>query len=141
MKSYNQGTIIGLFVGGLFGIALTVGTAALASPGGPHGHGWTPEKMQQHVNEMIEKLDLSPAQAEQVRRIMSEAQTRRAEIEELPRGPEKFEAMRDLHFATEDQIYANLSCEQREQLRLLKREHKADRMQERWKHHHGENEE
>jgi hypothetical protein len=37
--------------------------------------------------------------------------------------------MKDLHFATEDQIYANLSCEQRDGLRLLQREHKVERME------------
>jgi hypothetical protein len=43
--------------------------------------------------------------------------------------------MRDLHFATEDQIYANLTCAQREALRLLKREHKVERMDERFERH------
>ena len=54
----------------------------------------------------------------------------------MPRSKEKFVAMRDLRFATEDQIYANLTCAQRDELRLLKREHKVERMEERFERHH-----
>ena len=46
--------------------------------------------------------------------------------------------MRDVRFATEDQIYANLTCAQREELRLLKREHKVERMEERFERRHSE---
>jgi Spy/CpxP family protein refolding chaperone len=132
MKSYNKGTIIGALIGGAFGLALTIGAVAFASPHGPHakGHHWTPEKMEEHLTEMTERLSLSTAQEAQIRTIMEQARSRAQEIKEMPRGPEKFTAFRDLRFATEDQIYANLSCDQREQLRLLKREHKAERMQQ-----------
>ncbi len=134
MKSYNKGTIIGALIGGVFGLALTVGAVALASPHGPHakGHRWTPDRMEQHLANMTDRLSLSSAQEAQVRTILEQARSRAQEIKEMPRGREKFTALRDLRFETEDQIYANLSCAQREELRLLKREHKAKRMQERW---------
>jgi Spy/CpxP family protein refolding chaperone len=137
MKSYNRGTIIGALIGGAFGLALTIGAVAFASPHGPHskGHRWTPERMEQHLSEMTERLSLSTAQEAQIRTIFEQARSRAQEIKEMPSGPEKFTAFRDLRFETEDQIYANLSCAQREELRLLKREHKAKRMQERWERH------
>ena len=137
MKSYNKGTMIGALVGSVFGVALAVGAVAFASPHGKGQH-WSPEKMEQHLTEMTDRLDLSTAQETQIRTIMEQAQTRAKEIKEMPRGPEKLATFRDLRFATEDQIYANLSCAQREELRLLKREHKAERMQERWEHRQAE---
>jgi len=140
MKSYNKGTIIGALVGSVFGVALAVGAVAFASPHEPQGKGqhWSPEKIEQHLTEMTEQLDLSATQEAEIRTIMEQAQTRAKEIKEMPRGPEKFTAFRDLRFATEDQIYANLSCAQREELRLLKRKHKAEQMQERWEHRQAE---
>ena len=141
MKLINKQTIIAALVGGVSALALTVGGVALAhgTAGGPHGKGgpWTGEKMEEHLAEMTERLDLSPEQEEQVRTIMEQARTQADEIKEMPRSKEKFTAMKDLHFATEDQIYANLSCEQREELRLLNREHKVERMQQRFERHHG----
>jgi Spy/CpxP family protein refolding chaperone len=89
------------------------------------------------LEEMIERLDLSPAQEQQVRTIAEDAKTQAAEIKEMERGKEKFLAFRDLHFTTEDQIYANLSCEQRDELRLLKREKKAEMMEKRFERRHG----
>jgi Spy/CpxP family protein refolding chaperone len=138
MKSYNKGTIIGTLIGGVFGVALAIGAVAFASPHGPHGKGWTPEKIEEHLAEMTQRLNLGAAQEAQIRTVMEQAQTRAREIKEMPRGPEKFAAFRDLHFTTEDQIYANLSCAQREELRILKREHHAERMRERWERHHAE---
>jgi Spy/CpxP family protein refolding chaperone len=138
MKLINKQTIVAALVGGVAAVALTAGGVAFAH-GGPHGKGtpWTPEKMEEHLTEMTERLDLSPARAQQVRTIMEEARAQAEEIKEMPRGKEKFVAFKDLRFATEDQIYANLSCEQREELRLLKREHKVERMQQRFEHHNG----
>ncbi len=139
MKLINTQTIVAALVGGISALALTVGGVALAHGhnGGPHGTGgpWTAENMEEHLAEMTERLDLSPEQEQQVRTIMEQARTQAEEIKEMPRGKEKFSAFKDLHFATEDQIYANLSCEQREELRLLKREHKVERMQQRFEHH------
>ena len=141
MQLINKQTIIAALVGGVSALALTVGGVALAhgTAGGSHGKGvpWTGEKMEEHLAEMSERLDLSPEQEEQVRTIMEQARTQAEEIKEMPRSIEKFTAMKDLHFATEDQIYANLSCEQREELRLLKREHRVERMQQRFERHHG----
>ena len=142
MKLINKQTIIAALVGGVSALALTVGGVALAhgaGHGGPHGKGgpWNADKMEEHLPEMTERLDLSSAQEQQVRTIMEQARTQAEEIKEMPRGKEKFVAMKDLRFATEDQIYANLSCEQREELRLLKREHKVERMQQRFERHHG----
>ena len=144
MKLSNRQTLIAALVGGVSALALTAGGVALAhgaahGPHGPHGQGgpWTEEKMEEHLAEMAERLDLSPAQEEQMRTIMEDAKTRAEEIKEMPRGKEKFVAMKDLRFATEDQIYANLSCEQRDELRLLKREHRVERMRQRFERHHG----
>lgn len=145
MKLINKQTIIAALVGGVSALALTAGGVALAhgaGHGGPHGKGgaWTAERMEEHLTEMTERLDLSPAQEQQVRTIMEQARTQASELKEMPRGKEKFVAMKDLHFTTEDQIYANLSCEQRDELRLLKREHKVERMQQRFERHHGSDE-
>jgi Spy/CpxP family protein refolding chaperone len=132
MKFINKGTIIAALVGGVTAIALTIGGVALAH-GGPHGKGgpWSPEKMEEHLTEMTQRLDLSAEQEANVRAVMEQAATRGQEIKEMSWGKETFVAMKDLRFATEDQIYANLTCAQREELRLLKREHQVERMEER----------
>ena len=137
MKFINKGTIIAALVGGVTAIALTIGGGALAHggpQGGPHGKGgpWSPEKMEEHLTEMTQRLDLSAEQEANIRSTMEQALTQGEEIKGMPRSKEKFVAMRDLHFATEDEIYANLTCAQREELRLLKREHKVERMEERF---------
>lgn len=92
--------------------------------------------MEEHLTEMTQRLELDPAQEASIRAIVERAQTQREEIKDMPRSKEKFVAMKELRFATEDQIYANLSCEQREELRLLKREHKVERMEQRFERHH-----
>ena len=138
MKSYHRGAIIGTLVGGLCGLVIAVTAAAFAAPGGPLGKQWNPEKMERHMNEVIEQLDLSAAQDAQIRTIMQDALTQMTEIKDMPRGEEKFEAMRDLRFTTEDQIHANLTCDQREQLRLLTREHRAERMRQRFEQYQAE---
>jgi Spy/CpxP family protein refolding chaperone len=142
MKLINKQTILAAMVGGVSALALTAGGVAFAhgaSQGGPHGKGgpWSEVKMNAFLEEMIERLDLSPQQEQEVRTIADGAKAQAAEIEEMPRGKEKFVAFRDLHFATEDQIYANLSCEQRDELRLLKREHKVEWMEQRFERRHG----
>jgi Spy/CpxP family protein refolding chaperone len=143
MKFINKGTIIAALVGGITAIALAIGGVALAHGGphgGPHGKGgpWSPEKMEEHLTEMTQKLELNAEQEANIRAIMEQAATQGQEIKEMPRGKEKFVAMKDLRFATEDQIYANLTCAQREELRLLKREHKVERMEERFERRHSE---
>ena len=143
MKYVNKTTILAALTGGVTVIALAIGGVAIAHSGGhggPHGRGgpWSPEKMEEHLTEMTERLDLSPVQEANIRAIVEQAQTQRQEIKDMPRSKEKFVAMRDLRFATEDQIYANLSCEQREGLRLLKREHKVERMEQRFERHQSE---
>ena len=136
MKFINKGTIIAALVGGITAITLTMGGVALAygSHGGPHGKGghWSPEKMEEHLTEMTQRLDLNAEQEANIRAIMEQAVSQGQEIQETPRGKERFVAMKDLRFATEDQIYANLTCAQREELRLVKREHKVERMEERF---------
>ena len=134
MKFIKKETFVAAILGGVTALALTVGGVALAhgAPhGGPHGQGgpWSPERMEEHLAEMSERLNLSAAQETAVRAIMEDAAARGEEIKEMPRGKEKFVAMKDLRFATEDHIYANLSCEQRDDLRLLQREHKVERME------------
>jgi Spy/CpxP family protein refolding chaperone len=140
MKFINKGTIVAALLGGVTAIALTIGGVAFAhgGPGGPHGKGgpWSPEKMEEHLTEMTERLELNAEQEANIRAIVEQTQTQRQEIKDMPRGKEKFVAMRDLRFATEDQIYANLTCEQRDELRLLKREHKVERMEQRFERHH-----
>ena len=138
MKLINKQTIIAALVGGVSALALTAGGVALAH-GGPHGRGgpWDPAKMEEHLAELTERLDLSPAQEQQIRAVMEKAQAEASTIKEMPRGKEKFVAMKELHFSAEDQVYANLSCEQREELRLLKREHKVERMQQHFERKQG----
>lgn len=131
----NKRSIAALLASGVTIFVLATGGVALAhggAHGGPHAKGghWTPEKIDAHITEITERLELSPAQEQQIRAIMDEAQAKASEIREMPRSKEKMVALRDLHFATEDRIYANLSCEQREGLRLLKREHRVARMEE-----------
>ena len=142
MKFINKQTILAALVGGIAALALTTGGVALAygGHGGPHGKGgqWSPEKMEEHLTEMTQRLDLNAAQEANIRAIMDQAVSQGQEIKEMPRGKEKFVAMRDVRFATEDQIYANLTCAQREELRLLKREHKVERMEERFERRHNE---
>ena len=139
MKFINKATIVAALLGGVTAIALTVGGVAFAH-GGPHGERgpWSPEKMEEHLTEMTQRLDLNDAQEASIRAIMERTQAQRQEIRDMPRGKEKFTAMKELRFATEDQIYANLSCEQREDLRLLKREHKVERMEQRFERHHSQ---
>jgi len=143
MKFINKGTILAALLGGVTAIALAMGGVALAH-GGPHGghdgHGgpWSPEKMEEHLTEMTQRLDLNAQQEANIRTVMEQAATRGQEIKEMSWGKEKFIAMKDLRFATEDQIYANLTCAQREELRLAKREHKVERMEERFERRHPE---
>ena len=143
MKFINKRTIIAALAGGVTALALAIGGVALAH-GGPHGGPggqagpWSPEKMEERLAEMTQRLDLSTEQQANIRTIMEQAATQGQAVKEMPRSKEKFVAMRDLHFATEDQIYANLTCAQRDELRLLKREHKVERMEERFQHHHSE---
>jgi Spy/CpxP family protein refolding chaperone len=134
MKLIKKETLVAAILGGVTALMLTVGGVALAhgAPhGGPHGQAgqWSPQRMEAHLAEMTERLDLSAAQQRAVRAIMEDAAARGAEIKEMPRGKEKLVALKDLRFATEDRIYANLSCEQRDGLRLLQREHKVERME------------
>ncbi len=135
MKFINKQTILAALVGGVTAIALTTGGVALAygAHGGPHGKRghWSPEKMEEHLTEMTQRLDLSAEQEANIRAAMEQAVAKRKDIEEMPWGEEKFVAMKDVRFATEDQIYANLTCAQREELRLLKRQHRVERMEER----------
>lgn len=143
MKLINKQTIIAALVGGVSTLALTLGGVAFAHGGGPHGdpHGrggpFSEQRMDERLSEMVERLGLSSDQERQIRAIAEGAKAEAEEIKEMPRGKEKMVAFRDLHFATEDQIYANLSCEQREELRLLKREHKVERMEQRFEQRHG----
>ena len=143
MKFINKQTIIAALVGGVTAIALATGGVALAH-GGPHDgyHGkggpWSAEKMEAHLTEMTERLELNSEQEANIRTIMEQAKTQAEEIKDMSWGKEKFTAMKDLRFATEDQIYANLTCAQREELRLLKREHKVERMEERFERRQSE---
>ena len=143
MKFINKATILAALVGGVTAIVLAVGGVALAhgsQHGGHHGEGgpWSPEKMEEHLTEMTQRLELNAEQEANIRAIMEQASTQGQEVKEMSRGEEKFTAMKDLRFATEDQIYANLTCAQREELRLLKREHKVERMEERFERRHNE---
>ena len=143
MKFINRATILAALWGGVTAIALAIGGVALAH-GGPHGgrHGqggpWSPERMEEHLTEMTQRLELNTEQEENIRAIMERAATQGQEIKDMSWGKEKFIAMKDLRFATEDQIYANLTCAQREELRLMKREHRVERMEERFERRQSE---
>lgn len=143
MKFIDKRTVIAALVGGVTALVLAAGGVAFAH-GGPHGGPggkggpWSPEKMEEHLTEMTRRLDLSTEQEANIRTIVQQAATQGEAVKEMPRSKEKFVAMRDLHFATEDQIYANLTCAQREELRLLKREHKVERMEERFGRQHSD---
>ena len=139
MKFINKATILAALVGGVTAIVLAVGGVALAH-GSQHGKGgpWSPENMEEHLTEMTQRLELNAEQEANIRAIMEQASTQGQEVKEMSWGKEKFTAMKDLRFATEDQIYANLTCAQREELRLLKREHKVERMEERFERRHNE---
>ena len=143
MKRINKQTVIAAAIGGISALTLAVGGVALAHGGphgGPHGNGgpFSEERMEELLAEMTERLDLSAEQETQIRTIAEDAKAEAAAIKEMPRSKEKMVAFRNLHFATEDQIYANLSCEQREELRLLKRERRAEWMEERFEQRHGQ---
>ena len=143
MKFINKATILAALAGGVTAIALAIGGVALAH-GGPNGchHGaggpWSPEKMEEHLTEMTQRLELNTEQEANIRAIMEQASTQVQEIKDMSWGKEKFIAMKDLRFATEDQIYANLTCAQREELRLMKREHRVERMEERFERRQSE---
>jgi Spy/CpxP family protein refolding chaperone len=135
MKRIHKRTILATLVGALCALTLTFGAVALAH-GGPYGKGGpTGAQMDALLEEMVERLDLSAAQERRIRTIAEDAKTEAQQIRQMPSGKEKLLAFRDLHFATEDRIHANLTCEQREELRLLKREHKAERMEQRFERH------
>ncbi|MGD8826164.1 MAG: hypothetical protein PVI24_14350 [Myxococcales bacterium] len=141
MKLINKRTIVAALAGAVTALVLAMGGVALAHGAphaGPHGAGgyWTPEKIDEHIAEMTDRLSLSPEQEREILSIMTEAEAKADEIRQMPRSKEKMLAFRDLHFATEDQIYANLSCEQREGLRLLKREHRVERMEQHFQQRH-----
>jgi Spy/CpxP family protein refolding chaperone len=137
MNYLNKQTVVAALVGGVSAVVLAAGGVAFAHGAGhgPKGR-LTPEKIEEHLSEMTERLDLSAAQEQQVRTILEQALVKGEEIKEMPHSKEKFTAARDLRFATEDQIYANLSCEQRDELRLLEREHRIERMEARYRQHH-----
>ena len=72
MKIINKQTVTAALIGGVSALFLAMGGVALAHGGG-HGHRakqFTPEKIDEHVTEMTERLDLSAAQAEQVRALL-----------------------------------------------------------------------
>lgn len=140
MKSNRTRALSAALMGGVFGIVLAVGAGALADhPGkrGKRGMRFSPERMQEKLTEMTEQLDLTDEQSAQLGTIFEDASTRAEAIKEQPRSREKMEAFRELHFETEDAVYATLTCEQREGLRKLKRERRAERMDQRWQERHG----
>ncbi len=140
MKSTKIRTALAALTGLACGAALTMGGVAFAHGGkGPHGMKWTPEKIEEHVTEMTQQLSLSDTQEANVRTIFADAQTKAQALQAGPRSHEKMLAMRTIHFQTEDALYATLSCEQREVLRKLKREHRAERMDARWQEHQDQN--
>ena len=140
MKSNRTRAMVAALMGGVFGIVLAVGAGALADHRGKRGERgmrFSPERMQQHLTEMTEQLDLTDEQSTQLSTIFEDASARAEAIREQPRSREKMEAFRDLHFETEDAVYATLTCEQREGLRKLKQERRAQRMDRRWQERHG----
>lgn len=133
MKSIQTSTAVAALVGLASGAALTIAGAAFAHGGrGPHEMKWTPQKMEAHLVEMTQKLSLSEMQQATIRDIFDKADIEVQAVEDQPFGREKMLALRNIHFETEDALYATLSCEQREGLRQLKRAHRAERMNAHW---------
>ena len=102
------------------------GVAEGPPPGHGHGHGHDIEQM---IRTVTERVQLSPDKAAQVERIMRETARRMRELHQGPRGPEMRTQARQLHWDAEDRIHAILSCEGRERMRVLMREHRARKME------------
>lgn len=140
MKSTKMKTAVAALVGLACGAALTIAGAAFAHGGaGPREMKWTPEKREAHLAEMTQKLSLSETQQATIRDIFDKARSEVEALEEQPFSDEKMLALRNIHFGTEDALYATLSCEQREGLRQLKRAHHAERMNAHWQRNHDQN--
>ena len=139
MKSTKIRTALAALFGLACGTGLTLSSAAFAHGGPrPHGMKWTPEKMQTHLREMTQALNLSEAQQATIEEAFDKARAQIQTLEDQPFGHEKMLALRQIHFETEDALYATLSCEQREALRKLKREHRSEQMDAHWQRHHDE---
>ena len=85
-----------------------------------------------HLEKMKTRLGLNATQVATIKGVFDEAGTKRNALKEQPRTPEKFKAMRQLRWDTEDKVHATLTCEQRDELRKMKREHRSERK----KRHH-----
>lgn len=134
-----------LVVGALLSLAV-LALPALASaqdggvPGargrqGPGARGRAPnpeqmlQRMEQRLDQMKTRLALTPAQERRIRQAMREGARRAREVlDRQPRpSPERRAALRQIRWDVSDRIHEALNCDQREQLRRLRREHRAER--------------
>jgi Spy/CpxP family protein refolding chaperone len=107
---------------------------ARRGPGpGARGRGPSPERMLQRMEQRLEqmktRLALTPAQERRIRRAMREGANRAREVlnRQPQPSPERRAALRQIRWDVSDRIHEALSCDQREQLRRLRREHRAQR--------------
>jgi len=120
--------------------ALFLGPAAASAQEGEgrHGRGGpSPERMLERMEQRLEQmkgpLNITDAQERRIRQALRRGATQaRRVLEQHPdRSPERHEAMRRVRWDTEDRVHAVLNCAQRDQLRRVRREHRAERREHR----------
>ena len=84
--------------------------------------------IEKRIAKMKERLSLTDSQTATIQTTLKNAGAKHKAIHDQPKSPAKFKAMQALRFDTEDKVHATLTCEQREEFRKMKREHKSKRM-------------
>lgn len=90
--------------------------------------------MKEKLQEMKTELALSDAQAARIETAIERAKEKAKALRDGKRSPEKFEKMMMIRWGLEDEIHATLNAEQKESLRLLKREWKLEHVKKRFEH-------
>ncbi|MFO0692387.1 MAG: hypothetical protein U0230_02415 [Polyangiales bacterium] len=123
-------------------VATPLAASAQPPAGGPPGRGQAggdpSARMEARLAELTQRLSLTPQQQTQARQIQTET---RAELDALrqsaqgsanPRQDPALRArFREIRWRAEDRLWALLSCEQKDRLRILMREKRAERMERR----------
>lgn len=127
-------------------LALPVAGSAQPPGGGPPARGQAAAgdpnaRMEARLAELTARLSLTPQQQTEARRIYTET---RAELDALRQSaagtenarqdPALRARFREIRFRAEDRLWALLRCEQKDQLRLLMREKRTERMERRMQH-------
>ena len=92
---------------------------------------WTPTDARARVVRLTRKMSLSDEQKAEIDRIYADAELEWASVEAVQDDEQRRARAAELHFETQDQVYAALSCNQREELRKVKQEQVKDRRQKR----------